>query len=616
MDSETVYNKTALGEEAMRQRTRVMQRNVRMVLILVDGHSSVADLCRKTGNDQLTENALGELEKGGFIQVRVEQDSLWAESKKVAQEIRAKTIDKARQLSSGKKEDVPVSAALDLEGPMSVHSAFQIPAKTPDSYNEQMSQFSIAPLQNEARSELQKRASAQDALPSGDGDKRAGEPEASFIAKLFSGFSKVRSESKEDEPLKRGRGQRKSISWSVYAFGGLVGASALFCLAILVFPFASYRPEIESFITAATGQETKISGVQANVLPVPGMILEDVRIGSGRNQITIKEMRLLPEISSLFGQKKQLKIVALSGAVLSPESFSRLPTIIDALMQPSSLVQVQQFRFEKTDLSFASLTLPAMEGEVRLTEANRLKSVLWRSSDRSLSLDTVPAPTGLEFSLEGYAWRPLAGSPFVFDSLTLKGKAEKSVVTLSSMDLRIFDGVIQGVALLQEDKKPALSAEISFERINSARFGAALGVGQLLSGELAGKLILSSKAENWEGIFTSIAADGEFVARRGAIRGVDLAEAIRRASSTPVQGGVTQFEQFSGKIMLKSGSLQLHDLFINSGLMQSTGAVEINKDENVSGKMDIQMRGSVNQSRIPVLINGPLKAPSVKIGKR
>lgn len=69
--------------------------------------------------------------------------------------------------------------------------------------------------------------------------------------------------------------------------------------------------------------------------------------------------------------------------------------------------------------------------------------------------------------------------------------------------------------------------------------------------------------------------------------------------------------------MLKSGSLQLHDLFINSGLMQLiAGAVEINKDQNVSGKMDIQMRGSVNQSRIPVLINGLLKAPSVQIGKR
>ena len=616
MDPETVYNKTALGEEAMQQRTRVMQRNVRMVLILVDGHSSVADLCLKTGNDQLTENALGELEKGGFIQVRVEQDSLWAESKKVAKEIRAKTIDKARQLSSGKKEGIPPAhESLDLEGPMSVHSAFQIPVKTPDSYNEQMSQFSIAPQQNEVRLEPKIKALAKDPLPTRGGVKREEKPEASFMAKLFSGFPNAQ-ESKEDKPLKRGRASRKSISWLVYVFFGLLGTLAFLSLTIIAFPFSSFRPEIESFVTAASGQETKISGVQVKVFPVSGLVLEDVRIGSGRNQITIKEMRFLPEISSVFEQKKKIKSLVLSGVALSPDSFLRLPTIFDALMQPSSRVQVQQFRFEKTDLSFASLTLPAMDGEVRLTEANRLKSVLWRSSDRSLSIDTVPAPTGFEFSLEGYAWRPVAGSPFVFDSLTLKGKAETSVVTFSSMDLRIFDGVIQGVALLQEEQTPRLSAEISFERINSARFFAALGVGQLLSGELAGKLALSSKAESWEGLLASIAAQGDFIARRGAIRGIDLAEAVRRVSATPVQGGGTQFEQFSGKIMLKPGTLQLHDLFINSGLMQSSGTLEINKNESVSGKMDIQMRGSVNQNRIPVLISGQLKAPSVQIGKR
>ena len=67
MDSNLIYVKTSAGENAIQQRTRVIQRNVRMVLILVDGQSTVADLTRKTGNPQLTENALAELEKGGFI---------------------------------------------------------------------------------------------------------------------------------------------------------------------------------------------------------------------------------------------------------------------------------------------------------------------------------------------------------------------------------------------------------------------------------------------------------------------------------------------------------------------------------------------------------------------
>ena len=68
MDNEIVYRKTPAGDQAMRQRKRLMQRNLRMVLILVDGVSPVSELAKKTGDAQLTASALGELLQGGFIE--------------------------------------------------------------------------------------------------------------------------------------------------------------------------------------------------------------------------------------------------------------------------------------------------------------------------------------------------------------------------------------------------------------------------------------------------------------------------------------------------------------------------------------------------------------------
>ena len=82
IDPELIYAKTASGEEAMQQRTRVVQRNVRMVLILVDGNATVAELCNRTGNAQLTQNALFELENDGFIERRTEKNSVWVRSGK------------------------------------------------------------------------------------------------------------------------------------------------------------------------------------------------------------------------------------------------------------------------------------------------------------------------------------------------------------------------------------------------------------------------------------------------------------------------------------------------------------------------------------------------------
>ena len=53
MDLNLIYAKTPRGEQVMRERGLIVQRNMRMVLILIDGKATVADLRAKTGNSQL-----------------------------------------------------------------------------------------------------------------------------------------------------------------------------------------------------------------------------------------------------------------------------------------------------------------------------------------------------------------------------------------------------------------------------------------------------------------------------------------------------------------------------------------------------------------------------------
>ena len=77
MDRNLVYSKTPAGEEATRQRTRVVQRNQRMVLLQVDGQLTVAGLVEKIGNETLVVNALRELERDGFVALSLEAHSVW-----------------------------------------------------------------------------------------------------------------------------------------------------------------------------------------------------------------------------------------------------------------------------------------------------------------------------------------------------------------------------------------------------------------------------------------------------------------------------------------------------------------------------------------------------------
>ena len=105
MDQKLIFAKTPIGDEAVRQSTRVVQRNLRMVLVQVDGKLTVAELGVKIGDPRLVEGALSELEEGGYIAPTLEAVSVWQESKLRVERLKASA---ASGISSfGAKSGVP-----------------------------------------------------------------------------------------------------------------------------------------------------------------------------------------------------------------------------------------------------------------------------------------------------------------------------------------------------------------------------------------------------------------------------------------------------------------------------------------------------------------------------
>jgi len=591
----------------MYQRTRVMQRNLRMILILVDGQSTVADLCLKTGNRQLTESALNDLEKGGLIELRVEQDSIWAESKKVAQEIRAAAIDKALQFSRS-KETAHSSAPASSEPPISIHSVFNASPRG-DSAN---SQFSLAPG-------LNKRSSGF-SQPQGDKKKSAtkdSEPAKPSLAERLKRLVSrpERAEAKVSiKPIRRG--PRSSTGWPVIMMYLVLGVALLGFLTVNFFPFDRYLPEVEAAISQASGRPVKVGSMRVAVYPNPGLFLGDVHTGAGKDEIRVTEIRLLPEISSLTEPKKIFREAVLSGVSFSPEFVAVLPGVIAEMAKPGSKASVKNILFEKVGIAFGGYSFPEMDGEVKRSSTGLFQSLgLWLP-DRTVTIELKPQAQKVELVLDGIGWRPKEGSPLLIDSLNIKGSMDRDALSISSLELHVFDGVIRvhGDAVQRADKMLGLSGDLSFERINATRLGEALGLGAQFAGDTAGTMTFSTIGGSGTTFFSTLNADGDFVIRQGSVREIDLVEAVRRASSAPVLGGSTSFEQLTGKIKLTPTTSMFSSLSLNSGRMQSTGFLEVGKDLNVRGQMELQVRGSVNQTRVPVNIRGTLKAPSLLLG--
>ena len=606
MDSNLIYLKTASGEEAMHQRTRVMQRNLRMVLILVDGKSTVSDLVLKIGNQALTESALAELEAGGFIAPQAEHDSLWSESKKVAQEIRSAALNKAMQVVS---QDKGATAAPGVD------AGFSLPADS--AFSTSAFPFPPMPFANTEKPAIPPVVEKPAKPKKSDlASEKAGGGLVKLAARirgLFSGGEVIESAKVSIKPIRRG-GRRDSLTWSAVATIAFLFLIVLAVLLVMFFPYNLFRTDVEAAIEQATGQPVTVGEIRGEVYPKPGLTLAHVKIGKDENALNIGEAHLLPEVGSLFEPKILFRQVVLSGVSLPAELVAELPRLFASLALPASRFGLENIRLEKTELSFAGLVLEGLEGEVQRDAKGLFQGVQLNSADRGTKLEAKPVGAGLEVKLDALAWRPSEASRLVVNSANLKGVVEGGALTLSDMELRVFDGVVKGVAVLRGDKVRTLTGEVAYERIDAARLGEALGVGQLLSGSASGNLRFSAISENWATIFSTMDADGAFSLDRGSMRGIDLPEAVRRVSRGPVQGGATQFEQLSGKIKVTDSGYQVSGISINSGLMQSSGSAEVSKDLKLKGRMELQMRGTANQMRVPVSLGGTLMVPEVRAG--
>jgi hypothetical protein len=592
-----------------------------MVLILVDGHSSVADLTRKIGNPQLTENALTELEKAGFIEQK--DDPLLAESQQVAQLIQQRSSAAKNQERPESRRIEPTSHALDAPGNRTPNLQISFPPlDEKDDIETMASRFSIPPeLEMREKPAPATRKPHQKSRNEEDNSPPVEKP--SLLARLKPVRAAARRARDDDEPIKLGPIRRTAIrrrSLTAWLFFGLMGLLALACAAVFLFPFNSFVPDVEAAFATAIGRPVAIREMRAHLYPEPGLILSGVEIGQGSDAIRVREINLQPDPGSLFSEQKGFRRVVINGTDLRIEGIAGMPGIFAALSGTGNDPKIGAILLRDIDILFSGMALRNMDGEIQRDPGGGMQALMVRSADRNLTLIAGPAAAGIDLTLEAFSWRigVDGASAFVANSVNFTGRLEKNLLTISNLEVRIFDGLIKGNAFVRAGgAMPNLTGIVSFERINPASLGEAVGIGdRRLTGNVAGNLQFTANAKTWPAIFSEIEGEGEFTVQRGSFYGIDLAEAARRISDTPVQGGMTSFEQLSGRMRLAPDRNQFYDMNIASGLMQSTGRVDVASGGRLAGRLELRMKGSANQARMPVMVSGTLASPTVQAAGR
>lgn len=549
MDTKLVYVKTPIGDEAVRQSTRVVQRNLRMVLVQVDGKLSIAELGAKIGNVGLVEGALQELEKGGFIAPTSESISTWAESDQRVE-----------------SDQFAVLSQFSTFGPKSLS-----PSDTADA-------------------------------------SRAGKNFSSFGKPVFPAAHSIALEPPQFQPKHeteiRFDGHKPGVSilkWT--GIGLMLMLSLLFGLAAF-YPYASLKPAIEASASRYLLTQVRIGDVGVTFSPWPQLKLSDIKVGESADS-RIEEVRIASPLALLGSGPHRISLVEVFGADFLANRVVALPMFSLPPGSAASNISLQEIRFSQMQITIRDLALRDLTGEIRFRPDGSIEKASFQAVDRSIQFSAAPTAHGIALSIEGLGWRP-AGVLLSFDSLQARGVLKKDRLLIESLDTTFLGGILKGTWLFDWSNGLVIGGDASLSRLDCRKVSAAFAPLLKLEGDLGGTLRLRAGGSDWENMWQNVEVTLNAEVTRGILHGVDLGEAARRGVGSVARSGATKFDRLHTTMTINPRQLSGQDVQMNAGMMTASGQFVAKREGQVDGELIVGIQTSASTLRVPVRVSGVL----------
>jgi uncharacterized protein involved in outer membrane biogenesis len=253
--------------------------------------------------------------------------------------------------------------------------------------------------------------------------------------------------------------------------------------------------------------------------------------------------------------------------------------------------------------------IDGISGDVDLAPAGVTERIRLRNADGSLTIEVLPKAGSYKIAVSAKGWKMPASPNLALDYLEARGDLGNSRIELSSIEGRLYQGLISGTGAIDWSDGAVMDFDIQFQRVNLAKLLPALGAEITGEGDVSGKIRLKSTAGSLGALTTGLKADASFELKRGSVGGFDLAAVVHSVGRVPTRGGVTTFEQFSGKLKFEQDSYRLSNLHMGSGLMKAGGYLNIDANKRLKGALVVEVKGSAAWIKVPVAIGGTTSEP-------
>ncbi|HUN70184.1 MAG TPA: hypothetical protein VMU46_15390, partial [Burkholderiales bacterium] len=388
---------------------------------------------------------------------------------------------------------------------------------------------------------------------------------------------------------------RRPVRW------GRPAAIVMFVLLVVGVGVLNVMPvstaEYEKAASEAMGVPVKIASARLAVLTGIEVKFEGVSIG---DSVKIRLARGSLDLGSLLGGKKAFSRMELEGAAISQAQLG------DALL---GKVSGENFRIGRILIKQAKfdgpVTLPALDVDAVVGGDGALQSVTASGGDKVVvKLSPSGGNIGFDISAGGLA------VPFV-PALTLsdfgwKGTANRSGVTNSEFDGRVYDGIISGTAKVRWGANWTVEGELKGRALKVAVFAPAL----VSEGKVEGLGSYSMSGPDPARLFENAKVQGDFKIEKGVLGSFNLTRALQTGGAQ--SSGRTEFSELTGQAVYDKGTVQVRNVALAAGAMNAGASLDIDAVGGLSGRVAADVKTPNQTLRATLNISGKITDPVVR----
>ncbi len=397
-------------------------------------------------------------------------------------------------------------------------------------------------------------------------------------------------------------------------WGKIVSVLVILTLALAfvlpyVWPMQGITAQIEKMLSAQLQQPVHIARINAVLLPMPKLHLQNITIGR-TEEFKAAEAVLNFSPGGLLSDIKPIDSMVISGLVLSAEALEKtLPWLQAAGGAPH--YPILQLQLQHASISGAGLNLPAMDGTAQWDRPGHIAKAALRSADGKLKLELLAQPTGWKASLQvRESSLPLLPG-MLFNELTAEIRLSEDAAIFDQLSGRLYGGELSGSARLDWQRGWRMQGLLAVKGVD---LHAALPLYNV-AGTLVGNATFSLAARSPGQLADAPQLDGNFTVSKGIINKIDVVETASAGNRQSGASGRTHFDELSGVLQASGHSQHLRQLRMAGGVMNAGGNIDIGPDKQLSGRLTVNLKMRSDFSAVPLALSGTLTEPMLHIAR-